>query len=67
VTCSAWPSAGGFGPPDDPGLVFFFGQGLLEVSGHAAGAAGSLVMIWIQVRDVHAGHADWPRPDPRLW
>jgi len=56
-----------FGPPDDPGLVFFFGQGLLEVSGHAAGAAGSLVMIWIQVRDVHAGHADWPRPDPRLW
>jgi hypothetical protein len=56
-----------FGPPDDPGLVFFLGQGLLEVSGHAAGPAGSLVMIWIQVRDVHAGHADWPRPDPRLW
>ena len=26
-----------FGPPDDPGLVFFLGQGLLEVSGHAAG------------------------------
>ena len=26
-----------FGPPDDPGLVFFPGQGLLEVSGHAAG------------------------------
>jgi hypothetical protein len=22
-----------FGPPDDPGLVFFPGQGLLEVSG----------------------------------
>ena len=34
-----------FGPPDDPGLVFFLGQGLLEVSGHAAGPAGSLVMI----------------------
>ena len=46
-----------FGPPDDPGLVFFFGQGLLEVSGHAAGAAGSLVMTWIQVRDVHPGRA----------
>jgi catechol 2,3-dioxygenase-like lactoylglutathione lyase family enzyme len=44
------------GPPDDPGLVFFPGQGLLEVSGHAAGPPGSSVMIWIQVRDVHAEH-----------
>ena len=24
-----------FGPPDDPGVVFFLGQGLLEVSGYA--------------------------------
>jgi len=46
-----------FGPPDDPGLVFFLGQGLLEVSGHAAGTPGSSVMIWIQVRDIHAEHA----------
>jgi catechol 2,3-dioxygenase-like lactoylglutathione lyase family enzyme len=46
-----------FGPPDDPGLVFFLGQGLLEVSGHAAGPPGRSVMIWIQVRDVHAEHA----------
>ena len=47
-----------FGPPDEPRLVFFLGQGLLEVSGHAAGAPpGSSVMIWIQVRDVHAEHA----------
>ena len=46
-----------FGPPDDPGLVFFLGQGLLEVSGHAAGPPGSSVVIWIQVRDVHAEHA----------
>ena len=38
-----------FGPPDDPGLVFFLGQGLLEVSGHAAGPPGRSVMIWIQV------------------
>ena len=45
-----------FGPPDDPGLVFFLGQGLLEVSGRAAGPPGSSVMIWIQVRDVHAEH-----------
>jgi predicted enzyme related to lactoylglutathione lyase len=46
-----------FGPPDDPGLVFFLGQGLLEVSGHAAGPPGHSVVIWIQVRDVHAEHA----------
>ncbi len=46
-----------FGPQEDPGLVFFLGQGLLEVSGHAADPAGCPVMIWIQVRDVHAEHA----------
>ena len=46
-----------FGPPNDPGVVFFLGPGLLEVSGHAAGPAGRSVMIWIQVRDVHAEHA----------
>ena len=46
-----------FGPPDHPGVVFFLGPGLLEVSGHAASPAGHSVMIWIQVRDVHAEHA----------
>jgi catechol 2,3-dioxygenase-like lactoylglutathione lyase family enzyme len=46
-----------FGPPDDPGVVFFLGPGLLEVSGPAAGRPGRSVMIWIQVRDVHAEHA----------
>jgi catechol 2,3-dioxygenase-like lactoylglutathione lyase family enzyme len=46
-----------FGRPDDPGVVFFLGSGLLEVSGHAAGPAGRSVMIWIQVRDVRAEHA----------
>src|SRR5690242_806170 len=46
-----------FGPPDDPGVVFFLGPGLLEVSGHTAGPAGDSVMIWMQVRDVHAEHA----------
>ena len=46
-----------FGPADDPGVVFFLGQGLLEVSGQAAGSAGDVVMIWIQVRDVRAEHA----------
>ena len=46
-----------FGPPDDPGVVFFLGPGLLEVSGHAADPRGhSVMMIWIQVRDVRAEH-----------
>ena len=46
-----------FGPPEDPGVVFFLGQALLEVSGHAAGPPGRSVMIWIQVRDAGAEHA----------
>jgi predicted enzyme related to lactoylglutathione lyase len=45
-----------FGSPADPGLVFFLGTGLLEVSGHAAGDAGGSVMIWLQVRDVDGEH-----------
>jgi catechol 2,3-dioxygenase-like lactoylglutathione lyase family enzyme len=45
-----------FGPPADPAVVFFLGQGLLEVSGRAPGPAGASVMIWLQVRDVRAEH-----------
>jgi catechol 2,3-dioxygenase-like lactoylglutathione lyase family enzyme len=45
-----------FGPPDQPGVVFFLGQGLLEVSGRSPGPAGPSVMIWLQVRDVRAEH-----------
>ena len=37
--------------------MFFPGQGLLKVSGHAAGPPGRSVMLWIQVRDAHAAHA----------
>ncbi len=43
-----------FGPPKDPGVVFFLGSGMLEVSGRAAGSPGRAVMIWLQVRAVHA-------------
>jgi catechol 2,3-dioxygenase-like lactoylglutathione lyase family enzyme len=46
-----------FGPADDPSVVFFLGQGLLEVSGHGPGPSGESVMIWLQVRDVHAEHS----------
>jgi catechol 2,3-dioxygenase-like lactoylglutathione lyase family enzyme len=45
-----------FGPVYDPGVVFFLGQGLLEVSGHGPGPSGDPVMIWLQVRDVRAEH-----------
>ena len=30
-----------FGPPEDPGVVFFLGQGLLEVSGRGAALLGA--------------------------
>ena len=55
--CSALAIYREFSPPDDPGLVFFPGQGLLEVSGYTAGPPERPVMIWIQVCDVHAEHA----------
>ncbi len=45
-----------FGPADDPGLVFFLGQGLLEVSGRSTTTSGSSVALWVQVRDVAAEH-----------
>jgi len=43
-----------FGPPDDPGTVFFLGSGFLEVSGRSDGTTGRALIIWLQVRDIHA-------------
>ncbi|GAA1861412.1 VOC family protein [Asanoa iriomotensis] len=45
-----------FGPPEHPGLVFFLGQGLLEVSGTADGGPTGPLQIWLQVRDARAEH-----------
>ena len=42
-----------FGPPEHRGLVFFLGNGLLEVSGHADGPPRGLA-LWVQVRDLAA-------------
>ncbi|PRY49787.1 putative enzyme related to lactoylglutathione lyase [Geodermatophilus tzadiensis] len=42
-----------FGPPEHPGVVFFLGNGLLEVSGSAAGPPRGLA-LWVQVRDLAA-------------
>ncbi|MGK5115733.1 MULTISPECIES: VOC family protein [unclassified Geodermatophilus] len=41
-----------FGPPDSPGVVFFLGNGLLEVSGTGEPPRG--LALWLQVRDVAA-------------
>ncbi|GAA1678536.1 VOC family protein [Nonomuraea maheshkhaliensis] len=41
-----------FGAPDHPGVVFFLGQGLLELSGSSPDGAGPGVSLWMQVRDV---------------
>jgi len=45
-----------FGPPESPGVVFFLGQGLLEVSGTTQDVAAGPVRVWLQVRDVRAEH-----------
>ena len=45
-----------FGPAADPGVVFFLGPGLLEVSGRGPAPSAGPVMIWLQVRDVRAEH-----------
>jgi catechol 2,3-dioxygenase-like lactoylglutathione lyase family enzyme len=45
-----------FGSPDTAGLVFFLGNGLLEVSGRAKDPSGQRIALWMQVRDVHAEH-----------
>jgi predicted enzyme related to lactoylglutathione lyase len=45
-----------FGPPDEPGLVFFLGHGFLELSGRSGEAVGPAIAIWLQVRDVEAEH-----------
>ena len=44
-----------FGPADHPGVVFFLGNGLLEVSGQS-GETPQGSALWLQVRDVAAEH-----------
>ncbi|WP_134324963.1 VOC family protein [Cumulibacter soli] len=42
-----------FGPPDRPGMVFYLGNGQLEVAGRGTDPAHT-TSLWIQVRDVAA-------------
>jgi predicted enzyme related to lactoylglutathione lyase len=44
-----------FGRPERPGVVFFLGNGLLEVSGQSAEPPVGLA-LWVQVRNVAAEH-----------
>ncbi len=63
-----------FGSPDAPGLVFFLGNTLLEVSGQTPDPRGDGIALWMQIRDVHAEHRRLldagvsilrePRPEP---
>lgn len=63
-----------FGSPDAPGLVFFLGNSLLEVSGQTPGPRPDGIALWMQIRDVHAEHRRLldagasilrePRPEP---
>src|SRR5699024_2354068 len=47
-----------FGDPENPGMVFFCGNGLLEVSGQARQpGAGLPVALWMQVRELAAEHS----------
>jgi catechol 2,3-dioxygenase-like lactoylglutathione lyase family enzyme len=57
-----------FGPPEHRGVVYFLGNGLLEVSGHAERPPVGLE-LWLQVRDVAREHvrlagAGVPVPGP---
>jgi catechol 2,3-dioxygenase-like lactoylglutathione lyase family enzyme len=45
-----------FGPPEHPGVVFFLGNGLLELSGQGTEAVRGLT-LWLQVRNLAAEHA----------
>ena len=45
-----------FGPPVHRGVVYFLGNGLLEVSGRAAQPPTGLE-LWLQVRNVAGEHA----------
>ena len=42
-----------FGPPEHPGVVFFLGNGLLELSGSSTEPPRGLA-LWLQVRDAAA-------------
>lgn len=55
-----------FGSAAHPSVVYYLGSGFLEVSGHSADGAGGSMMIWLQVRDIHAEHVRLAAADVRI-
>ena len=47
-----------FGEPPHYGIVFFTGNGLLEVSGRSAEPPAGNIELWFQVRDVDRAHRE---------
>jgi predicted enzyme related to lactoylglutathione lyase len=47
-----------FGDGDERGVVFFMGNGLLELSGRSTTPPAGNVALWLQVRDLDATYAD---------
>jgi predicted enzyme related to lactoylglutathione lyase len=45
-----------FGPPEHRGVVYFLGNGLLEVSGRSDEPPRGIA-LWLQVRDIGTEHA----------
>ena len=45
-----------FGEGSHRGVVFFTGNGHLEVSGRSPGSAPQNIQLWLQVRDVDGAH-----------
>jgi len=45
-----------FGSHETRGIVFFLGNGQLEVSGRGTGTPGNAISLWVQVRDIAAEH-----------
>ncbi len=50
-----------FGEEPHRGVVYFTGNGLLEVSGHSDGPAGPNLQLWLQVRDVDDAYRELER------
>lgn len=47
-----------YGAGRDRGVVFFLGGGFLEITGHAPASDVDKLVLWLQVRDLAATHAD---------
>lgn len=50
-----------FGTGPERGVVFFLGNGMLEVSGRGGRPPGPDIALWLQVRDLDATHNELVR------